>query len=85
MTKEQILAEFGDEMDRDAKSKLKESSHGIENTNAVYIRTSTAYNETGTRRITPGILGGLEAYPLRDLQADRYITSDNIYPVYECE
>lgn len=30
-------------------------------------------------------MGGLEVYPLRDLQADKYTANDNVFPVYECE
>lgn len=34
---------------------------------------------------TPGILGGLEVHPLRDGVDSTYLTTNETYPVYECE
>lgn len=86
LTREQIMSEFGDELDADAKELIKnDTTRGIENTNYTYVRTASSYNDGGVPRVTPGILGGLEVHPMRETNKDRYVVNDNLIPVYECE
>lgn len=86
MTKEQILSEYGDELSSEAKAKIKsDDSRGIEDNNGVYVRVTSDRNGTTMPRPTPGLLGGLEISPVRDLEDGRYTLNDNLLCVYECE
>lgn len=87
LTCDQILNEYGDELDADAKAKLKNDTpkhyrdHG-----SIYVRVSSAYNEEGTPRPTLGLIGGLEAHPLwLNDRKENATLRDNLIPVYECE
>lgn len=86
LNREQILAEFGDELSSEAKEILKESSSTNRLTDH-YVTTVaySPYNEKGEFdcRKAPGILGGLEVYPMQN--KDRIITNAKVWEVYECE
>lgn len=92
MTPEQILVEFGDELNQDAKSELKkkDKSGKTDYGNYRYVHSfDNIYDEKDGRKIgelpSAGILGGLEVSPV--LPYDTQVTSmyDNTYEVYECE
>lgn len=85
MTREMILKEYGNELSAEAKAKLKnDKTKGIENTNAIYVRVKTNMGPLPAGSPTPGLLGGLEASPLRET-SDSYHVNDNKISVYECE
>ena len=93
MTVEQILSEFGDELSKDAKSKLKDKKSGIDNIdNAIYVRVpnTTLYDDSdGKINVSSipsvGILGGLEVSPMLPYDNDNYKYRENTILVYECE
>ena len=65
LTRDQILNEYGEELDSEAKAKLKEETpRHYRDQGSVYVRVASAYNEAGVPRPTPGLVGGLEAHPL---------------------
>lgn len=64
MTREMILNEYRNELTQDAVKKLKEINVGENNTSSTYfIRASYTDPETNRPKMTPGLLGGLEAHP----------------------
>ena len=87
LTVDQILAEYDEDLTDEARSKLtKDTPKGVENDNAVYVRVPHyAANEKTPRAGTPGILGGLEVSPIREVSDPYYSRNDNLIPVYECE
>lgn len=88
LTVDQIFAEYNEELTDEVKNKLKSDiTRGIENNNAVYVRVSHNTGQNGIPRTTttPGILGGLEVSPVREVSDPYYSFSDNLVPVYECE
>lgn len=87
LTVDQILAEYDEDLTDEARSKLtKDTPKGVENDNAVYVRVPHyAANEKTPRAGTPGILGGLEVSPIREVSSPYYSRNDNLIPVYECE
>ena len=93
MSVEQIMAEFGDELSKDAKDKLKTKSASLDNDgNSIYVRVPniTMYDDsTGKLDITSipsvGILGGLEVHPVLPYETDSYSAHQNTITVYECE
>lgn len=88
MTKDQILVEFRDELDSEAKALLeKDSWRSRQHTGHIYVRAVDSSCIDGMPRVTPtpGILGGLEVHPLRDGLDNAYLTTNETYPVYECE
>ena len=83
MNSEQILAEYGKELSSEAKSKIADKQDcGIRNDNFVYVRTDMSQF---TAMSTPGILGGLEAHPIREHRGATAVAKENTYEVYECE
>lgn len=83
LTKEQILAEYADELTLEAKNELKESPlRGSGSDGAVYVR---AYSNCGDKSYprTPGILGGLEITPIRSIKDTSH--NSNLIEVWECE
>lgn len=86
LTREQIKAEFGDELSSEAKSKLdNDTTKYNRNDNAIYVRIKSGIGETPAYMSTPGLLGGLEAHPLRDPESNYYSINNNLICVYECE
>lgn len=87
LTVEQIFSEYGEELNDEAKEKLKKDTiKGTENTNAIYVRVpSYTAGEKNPGRATPGILGGLEVSPIREVSDPYYSFNNNLIPVYECE
>ena len=88
LTKEQIFHEFGDELSAEAKTLLREKKErGVENYGAVYVRTPYPAAKEANPRLqrTPGILGGLEVTPIREVKDPYYTYSDNLITVWECE
>ena len=89
---EQVLSEFGDELSREAKSKLKDMGPSVDNSNAIYVKvpTTTYYDDSdGKLNISQipsvGILGGLEVSPVLPYDTDNYSSNHNTITVYECE
>ena len=78
MTAERILDEFGDDLSKEAKEKLE--THQDQ---GVYVKTDMAPFSAMTS--TPGILGGMEAHPIRENRGASAIAKENTYEVYECE
>ena len=86
MTREQIKAEFNDELSSEAKKKLdNDRTKGIDNTNAIYVRVKSGMEPMPACGPTPGLLGGLEVSPLRDVKDNYYRVNNNLICVYECE
>lgn len=52
----------------------------------MYIRVPAGdgYNKI-PRGQTPGLLGGLEVHPIRQVADPYYNYNANVFPVYECE
>ena len=86
LTREQIKAEFNDELSPEAKKKLDNNrTKGIDNTNAIYVRVKSGMEPMPACGPTPGLLGGLEVSPLRDVKDNYYRVNNNLICVYECE
>lgn len=87
LTIDQILNEYDEELTSEARTILKNNMHPSrrDNTN-IYVRTPAGdgYNKM-PRGKTPGLLGGLEVSPIREVQDPYYNYNANLYPVYECE
>lgn len=84
MTAERILDEYGKELSKEAKEKLEtHQDQGVRNDNFIYVKTDMAPFSAMTS--TPGILGGLEAHPIRENRGAAAIAKENTYEVYECE
>ena len=87
LTIDQILNEYDEELTSEARTILKNNMHPSrrDNTN-IYVRTPAGdgYNKM-PRGKTPGLLGGLEVLPIREVQDPYYNYNANLYPVYECE
>lgn len=84
MTAERILDEYGKELSKEAKEKLEtHQDQGIRNDNFIYVKTDMAPFSAMTS--TPGILGGMEAHPIRENRGAAAIAKENTYEVYECE
>ncbi len=94
MTKEDILVEFGDNLNSEAKTKLEEQGYKTDgNYNTVYVRAPYNLEADGDgytavrNSPSPGILGGLEVtpvFPWNDTGMYNY-NNNPIIPVYECE
>lgn len=64
MTREMILNEYRSELTHEAVKKLKETNIGeSNNSNTYFIRASYIDPATNRPKLTPGLLGGLEAHP----------------------
>ena len=88
LTVDQILAEYDEELTDEARNKLtKDIPKGVDNDNAVYVRVPhyAAKERMPRASTTPGILGGLEVSPIREVSDPYYSRNDNLIPVYECE
>lgn len=84
MTAERILDEYGKELSKEAKEKLEtHQDQGVRNDNFIYVKTDMAPFSAMTS--TPGILGGMEAHPIRENRGAAAIAKENTYEVYECE
>lgn len=84
MTAERILDEYGKELSKEAKEKLEtHQDQGVRNDNFIYVKTDMAPFSVMTS--TPGILGGMEAHPIRENRGAAAIAKENTYEVYECE
>ena len=84
MTAERILDEYGKELSKEAKEKLEtHQDQGVRNDNFIYVKTDMAPFSAMTS--TPGILGGMEAHPIRENRGATAIAKENTYEVYECE
>lgn len=94
MTKEDILVEFGDNLNSEAKTKLEEQGYKTDgNYNTIYVRAPYNLEADGDgytavrNSPSPGILGGLEVtpvFPWNDTGMYNY-NNNPIIPVYECE
>ena len=93
LTKEQVLAEFGEELSSEAKNNIdnffSDSSLGA---TTIFVRTpAEASQQTAPRGNTQlnamGILGGLEAAPLPnwDFYGQNTYYNAKVIPVFECE
>lgn len=93
MTVEQIMIEFGDDLSREAKEKLKEKGPRLDsNSGAVYVNVpNTLMYDDRDGKVTvssipsAGILGGLEVAPVLPYETDHYSSNHNMITVYECE
>ena len=84
MTAERILDEYGKELSKEAKEKLEtHQDQGVRNDNFIYVKTDA--NPVNAMISTPGILGGMEAHPIRENRGAAAIAQENTYEVYECE
>lgn len=84
MTAERILDEYGKELSKEAKEKLEtHQDQGVRNDNFIYVKTDMAPFSAMTS--TPGILGGMEAHPIKENRGAAAIAKENTYEVYECE
>jgi len=87
LTVDQILLEYDSELSKEAKEKLlSDCPRGVENRGAMYVRVPHPAKEGMPRATTtPGILGGLEVHPFREVTDPYYSLNNNLIPVYECE
>jgi hypothetical protein len=86
LTREQIFAEYNEELSSEAKKKLKEDKlKGHENDSFIYVRHPDPKTGIPRAGANIGLLGGLEVSPLRGVNEPYYHFSDNLIPVYECE
>ena len=93
MTVEQIMIEFGDELSKEAKAKLKEKGPSLDkDSGAIYVRVpNTLMYDDSNGKVnvstipSAGILGGLEVSPVLPYETDSYSSNHNMITVYECE
>lgn len=93
LTPEQVLAEFGDELSQEAKSKLKNDDviSGYEGDyKYVSVPETLIYDDSSNRAViakipSAGILGGLEVSPVLPYDTDITNGHDSTIIVYECE
>lgn len=91
LSKEQILVEFGDELNSEAKTKLDSYfAYDESSGNVMYIRTPSNLDGTADQvKYGPkeGLLGGLEVTPILPWNDEGYNTNTIVQtiPVYECE
>lgn len=87
MTREMILNEYRKELTAEAVKKLKETNIGeTGNSNTYFVRASFTAPSMDRPRVTPGLLGGLEAHPTwpgDDRMIEGY--NANLITVYEVE
>lgn len=85
LTKEQILAEYAEELTAEARNELKDNpSRGSRSDGAVYVRSYSSCGDKSYPR-TPGILGGLEITPTRTIKDQYRPHNSNLIEVWECE
>lgn len=85
LTREQVLAEYGDELNSEAKRKLKEDKpHSKDHHNHLWVNVPEKGNYPRSTN-SPGILAGLEVMPLHEDNNVSTYSSENLIQVYECE
>ena len=82
LTKEQILAEFCEELTDEAIQQLNENDTTKDSDNVSYVHVPTSHG-LFDRPNSFGILGGLEVTPFRD--GDSYVDNNTTFTVYEVE
>lgn len=93
MSIEQVIAEFGEELSRDAKDKLKKKGPKLDNnSSAIYVRVPNTllYDEESEKAVianipSAGVLGGLEVSPVLPYDTDNYVATQDMLTVYEVE
>lgn len=86
MTRDQIFAEYYDELTPEAREKLNHNeTRRVDNSGAMYVHVRTSMPPFSPNSSTPGLLGGLEVSPIRDNDTNYYYVNDNLICVYECE
>lgn len=86
MTRDQIFAEYYDELTPEAREKLNHNeTRRVDNSGAMYVHVRTSMPPFSPNSSTPGLLGGLEVSPIRDNNTNYYYVNDNLICVYECE
>lgn len=93
LTVEQIIAEFGNELSKEALDKLKDKGPSVDqDSGAVYVRVpNTAMYDADTGKVnitnipSAGILGGLEVSPVLPYDTNNYYTNRGTITVYETE
>lgn len=81
LTREQILSEFYEELTDEAINQLNETKGSAESNNFMYVNVPDG--QLFDRPTSFGILGGLEATPLRE--GGGYETTNEVFTVYEVE
>lgn len=89
LTKDQILAKYGEELNAEAKEKIDNYfTDQTINSNTIFVRTPADLHVSGTKTATAnGILGGLEvaAIPNWDFYGVNNYINSRVIPVFECE
>ena len=86
LTVEQVLAEYYDELSKDARELLKtKHTSSKDNESGMYVRVSSEHPSVPGVNQAPGILGGLEAHPIRGESNSIYTVNSSLIEVYECE
>lgn len=85
MTAERILDEYSDELSQEAKDILVQHQSRERNGNDHYLYVQADGNLLPSQSTTPGLLGGLEAHPMRESMSAATVEHENTYCVYECE
>lgn len=83
MTKDQILAEYGDELSSDAKAKLEDNQGKYDEGSYVVVKGMDGL--VSRPMPTAGILGGLEIHPIRNTADYASVTNSTTFTVYEVE
>jgi hypothetical protein len=83
MTKDQILAEYGDELSSDAKAKLEDNQGKYDEGSYVVVKGMDGL--VSRPMPTAGILGGLEIHPIRNTADYASVTNSATFTVYEVE
>lgn len=87
LTIDQILNEYDEELTSEARNILLNNTHPSNRDNRhIYVRAAAGdgFNKM-PRGKSPGLLGGLEVCPIREIVDPYYNYNANLLPVYECE
>lgn len=87
LTIDQILNEYDEELTSEARNILINNTHPSNRDNRhIYVRAAAGdgFNKM-PRGQSPGLLGGLEVCPIREVVDPYYNYNANLLPVYECE
>lgn len=87
LTIDQILNEYDEELTSEARNILINNTHPSNRDNRhIYVRAAAGdgFNKI-PRGKSPGLLGGLEVCPIREVVDPYYNYNANLLPVYECE
>jgi len=87
LTIDQILNEYDEELTSEARNILINNTHPSNRDNRhIYVRAAAGdgFNKI-PRGQSPGLLGGLEVCPIREVVDPYYNYNANLLPVYECE